>query len=289
VESPKFISWEAAVSWLREQPDRCDLIRDAYYDDPLVAAAERYSLSDEWVEIGRTLAARTGRALDLGAGRGIASYALARRGFQVIALEPDPSALVGAGAIRSLAEATGLPIEVRQERSEVLPFPDETFDVVFARALLHHTTDLSATCREVHRVLKRGGLFLAVREHVISKHADLKKFQDSHPLHNLYGGEHAFLLKEYLDALKQSGFSAVEKWGPLESAINYYPHSTASLRREVVRRAWNLPGLNFVLSFGPAFRLCLRLLSIVDSRPGRLYSFLCEKSSSAPAKANGAA
>ena len=42
------------------------------------------------------------QALDLGAGRGISSYALAREGWQVTALEPDPSMLIGAGAIRSL-------------------------------------------------------------------------------------------------------------------------------------------------------------------------------------------
>ena len=45
-----------------------------------------------------------GQALDVGAGRGIASYALAREGFTVTVLEPDDSHLVGAGAIRSLAE-----------------------------------------------------------------------------------------------------------------------------------------------------------------------------------------
>ncbi|MFM9726469.1 hypothetical protein ACKI1L_38745, partial [Streptomyces scabiei] len=71
-------SWEDAVCWLREQPDQQQLVLDAFYDDPLIGAAERYYASAEWQEVSRLLAAKRGTALDVGAGRGIASYALAR-------------------------------------------------------------------------------------------------------------------------------------------------------------------------------------------------------------------
>ena len=40
------------------------------------------------------------------------------------------------------------------------------FDVVFARAVLHHTRDLELACREMFRVLRPGGIFVAAREHV---------------------------------------------------------------------------------------------------------------------------
>src|SRR5690606_5072996 len=130
------------VRWLREQPDSQVLVRDSYYDDPLSAAADRYRASSEWQEVRRLIGAGAGRtALETGAGRGIASYALAREGFAVTALEPDPSDLVGSGAIRKLAAETGLAIEVVEVRSETLPFPDRSFDVVFARAVLHHVSD----------------------------------------------------------------------------------------------------------------------------------------------------
>ena len=75
------------------------------------------------------------------------------------ALEPDPSALVGAGAIRALAAEARLPIDVVEEFSERLPFANDTFDVVFARAVLHHTRDLDSACREMFRVLRPGGIF----------------------------------------------------------------------------------------------------------------------------------
>ena len=154
----KITTWENAVIWLRSQPDEQQLVMDAFYDDPLIAAAKRYFDSNEWQAVSKLLRGRTGRALDVGAGRGIASYALAREGFAVTALEPDPSAIVGAAAIRALAAEAELPIDVVEEFSERLPFAEGTFDVVFARAVLHHTRDLDLACSEMYRVLRPGGI-----------------------------------------------------------------------------------------------------------------------------------
>ena len=276
-----FISWEAAVQWLREQPAQAALVQAAYYDDPLLAASQRYARSEEWDEIRRWLSGRGGQVLDVGAGRGIASYALAREGFDVTALEPDSSDLVGAGAIRSLAREAGLPIRVVEEFSERLPFADNSFDVVFARAVLHHTSDLAAAAREFFRVLKPGGMLLALREHVISQKTDLSAFLEAHPLHRLYGGEHAYSLQEYTTALRSAGFKFRRPIGPLDSPVNYFPQTRMSLRSAIAERAGKIPGagalMRTLLASDAALSLVLRLSSLVDRRPGRLYSFLCDK------------
>jgi SAM-dependent methyltransferase len=258
------------------------LVLAAYYDDPLDAAAQRYWRSEEWQAIRALLPDARGRALDVGAGRGIASYALAQEGFAVTALEPDGSALVGAQAIRGLALASGLSIEVTQEFSERLPFSDAQFDVVFARAVLHHTTDLAAACREFFRVLKPGGRLVAVREHVISRPEDLPAFLDQHPLHKLYGGENAFMLKQYEAAIRIAGFRLESVISPFESAINYAPYTEVSLREAVAARASRrLPGVQWFLT--AVLRMPLiwwairRLLRFVDHRPGRLYSFIAQR------------
>ncbi len=277
-----FTSWENAVAWLRLQPDQAQLVIDCYYDDPLIGAAERYWHSEEWQAVRTALAGYSGSALDVGAGRGIASYALAREGFAVTALEPDPSALVGVGAIRALAAESYLSIQVVEEFSERLPFADGTFDLVFARAVLHHTRDLEAACREFFRVLKPGGLLLAVREHVISSPTDLPRFLEQHPLHRLYGGEHAFLLKQYVAALEQAGFAKLDVISPWRSPINFAPYNLASLKEELARRAGlRVPGVERVLlallGLPGLWPLTRWILERVDQRPGRLYSFVAVK------------
>ena len=272
-------TWEEAVSWLRNQPDKQQLVIDAYYDDPLIHSADRYWQSQEWIAIRSLLPSDKGCALDIGAGRGIASYALAKEGYRVTALEPNPSSLVGASAIRQLATESALPINVVDSFSESLPFENSTFDLVFARAVLHHTNDLNSACREFFRVLRPGGLLIAVREHVISRPNDLPEFLMQHPLHSLYGGENAFLLSDYQTALRVASFNLQRTIAPFDSPINFAPRSTAELRREISSKVSFGSGLFarliYLMLGNPVLWLFLRkILALVDHRPGRLYSFV---------------
>jgi 2-polyprenyl-3-methyl-5-hydroxy-6-metoxy-1,4-benzoquinol methylase len=282
VDTPSLNTWEHAVSWLRHQPEKQQLVLDAYYDDPLEGAAMRFWQSGEWATARALMDGRTGgTALDIGAGRGIASYALAKDGWQVTALEPDPSNLVGAGAIRLLAEQANLAIQVEQTISERLPFADGQFDLVYGRAVLHHIGDLSAACAEFARVLKPGGMFIAAREHVISSAGDLPAFLAAHPLHSLYGGENAHQLGFYEAAIRNGGLQLQNSFGPFESEMNYAPHSPDSLVGEIAARAGHVPSgpalVKAMLSMPLLGRIAIQMLQKFDNRPGRHYSFVAVK------------
>ena len=271
------------MEWLRRQPDQSQLVADCYYDDPLSEAAERYRCSEEWQAVRELLPGVPGKALDVGAGRGIASYALAREGFNVIALEPDTSNLVGSGAIRELAIQGRIPIKVVEELSERLPFEDDTFDLIFGRAVLHHIKDLQAASREFFRVLKPGGRLVAIREHVISRREDLPVFLEQHPLHRLYGGENAMLLRDYVAAINQAGFTGLRIFSPWNTAINFAPHSLNMLKRELACRAglgisWLERAGRILLDFPGVWTFARWALSKIDRRAGRLYSFAAVKS-----------
>jgi len=276
-------SWEQAVLWLRSQPEQVDIVRAGYYDDPLLAAAQRYERSDEWQAVRGLLPdARGCRALEVGAGRGIVSYAFARAGFTVTASEPDGSEIVGAPAIRRLVGEAHLAIDVIQAYSEQLPFQSKQFDLVFARAVLHHTRSLERACGEFFRVLKPGGRLIAIREHVISRPQDLAAFLEAHPLHHLYGGENAFLLREYVHAIRRAGFPRVGVVSPFANAINLAPSTPATILRELAER---VSGGNLVLrralvsafAIPGAWAVVRTLLRVVDNRPGRLYSFIATR------------
>jgi SAM-dependent methyltransferase len=264
------LSWEQAVLWLKSQPDRADLIEACFFDDPLERAAARFYGGSEWKAVRSLWKPQRGRALDIGAGRGISALALAKDGWTTTALEPDPSNVVGAGAIRALSAATRTPIEVVETWGESLPFECGAFDLVFLRQVLHHARDLDLLCREINRVLKPGGQMIATREHVLSRREDLARFLAAHPLHHLYGGENAFLLSEYRGAIESSGMKLDRMLNPFESDINLYPGDRAGLKDAFARKL-RLPSGRWV----PSFLLTLRGRQIDD--PGRLYSFVAHR------------
>ena len=273
-------TWEQAVRWFRSQPDSAQAVCQNYFDLPVRNAAERYARSEEFSEVLRILGVGNGKSvLDLGAGNGIASFAFAKHGWRVTAVEPDPSEEVGAGAIRSLIEETGLDVRLAQCHGEQLLFPDGSFDAVYARQVFHHAASLEGMARDAARVLRSGGKLLATREHVVDDEVQLAAFRAAHPLHRWYGGESAYSVSAYLDAFRSPGLRVVQVWGPLESILNFYP-GTEGERQRVLRDlgkgSWGKFG--GWLERIPCVRRVQRKRVINhDHTPGRLFSFLLEK------------
>ncbi len=98
--------------------------------------------------------------LEIGAGPGAATEELRRRVARVTSLEYDH------GLAISLAKRNyGAPGAVLQGDAAALPFSEKTFSAVIAVLVLHHLQSSEQQDRafaEVYRVLRPGGLFLAL-------------------------------------------------------------------------------------------------------------------------------
>ncbi len=96
------------------------------------------------------------RSLEIGAGTGYFTLNLLRAGVigDAVATDISPRMLE---TLSSSAERLGLEVRAIRCEADKLPFGDESFDLVFGHAVLHHLPDLGAAFAEFRRVLKPGG------------------------------------------------------------------------------------------------------------------------------------
>ena len=90
-------------------------------------------------------------AVDVGAGTGLLTRALARKVPRVVAVEPD-------GRMRAVLSARSPGIEALDGRGEAIPLPDASADGVFISSAWHWM-DPERAIAEVTRVLRDGGRF----------------------------------------------------------------------------------------------------------------------------------
>ena len=90
--------------------------------------------------------AHFGRGLEIGAGTGYFTLNMLRAGMIDSAVATD----VSLGMLAELEESAkrlGVAVETAQCEAAKLPFPDDSFDLVFGHAVLHHLPDLEAAFR----------------------------------------------------------------------------------------------------------------------------------------------
>jgi ubiquinone/menaquinone biosynthesis C-methylase UbiE len=99
-----------------------------------------------------------GDALEIGSGTGYFSLNLVQLGV----IERLTATDISAGMLKRLA-ATAAALGLEEvgtvaTEAETLPFEDESFDLVFGHAVLHHIPDLHRAFAEFRRVLRPGGV-----------------------------------------------------------------------------------------------------------------------------------
>ncbi|HEX5593043.1 MAG TPA: class I SAM-dependent methyltransferase [Solirubrobacterales bacterium] len=99
-----------------------------------------------------------GDALEIGSGTGYFSLNLVQLGVieRLTATDISPGMLE---RLAATADALGLEdVTTVETEAEVLPFEDESFDLVLGHAVLHHIPDLDKAFAEFRRVLRPGGM-----------------------------------------------------------------------------------------------------------------------------------
>jgi SAM-dependent methyltransferase len=138
-----------------------DKISEVPTTEPALPSVDLLALQAEWLYPARSRLLRRAaighrqRVLDLGAGYGAVTGELARRcGGSVVACDIEPAALSTIARAANIWPAAG---DARR-----LPFPDQCFDLVFCQCTLLWISPLSAVLAEVWRVLRPGGVFIAL-------------------------------------------------------------------------------------------------------------------------------
>jgi ubiquinone/menaquinone biosynthesis C-methylase UbiE len=253
---------------------------------------------------------RYSRALEIGAGTGYFTLNLLRAGVVESAVASD----ISQGMLDQLqlqSRKLGLDVETACCEAAELPFGDNSFDLVFGHAVLHHLPDLDAAFAEFRRVLRPGGALAFCGEP--SRHGDRLarvpkraamtvapvwrrlvrarrrvEFQDAHEAHE-HGLEHfvdvhAFTPGQLTTVARRAGFDDVRVSGE-ELVAGWFGWMNRTLESTADRD--DIPRLWFQYAYHGYLALKTLDTRVLESRlpPAIFYNLLM--SARAPAGARG--
>jgi SAM-dependent methyltransferase len=122
----------------------------------------RYELEPHIPEIVQFSRWRGADVLEVGCGIATDGVQFVRNGARYTGVDPSPTAL-------SLAQRRfaleGLKAALCDASATALPFPDESFDLVYSHGVIHHIPKPDEAVAEFHRVLRPGGVVLVMVYH----------------------------------------------------------------------------------------------------------------------------
>lgn len=176
------------------------------------------------------------RLLEVGCGMGTDLLQFARGGAKVTGVDLTPRSI----------EISRQHLAVYGERGdfaisdcETLPFPSDSFEVVYSNGVLHHTPDTAGAVREVHRVLCSGGLARVMLYHRGSVHY----WGQIILRHGLLGGEllrgdsPAEIMSRYVEVNESGGCPLVKVYSRREASKLFSMFRVVKIQVEQLTRS----------------------------------------------------
>jgi len=117
-------------------------------------ARARYELEPYIFDFANFQGARGLRVLEIGVGMGADYLEWLKAGAQPTGVDLSPASIEKA---RQRCQVAGYQPDLRVADAEQLPFPDNSFDVVYSYGVMHHSPNTPKCVQEALRVLKPGG------------------------------------------------------------------------------------------------------------------------------------
>jgi SAM-dependent methyltransferase len=143
------------------------------------------------------------RVLEAGAAKSWASQHLVPLGCEYVACDLVVDPVIGLGRGTFFEGRVGPYLRIQAD-AERLPFADESFDLAFCVATLHHALDLGAMVRELARVTRRGGIVAALNEGTRAPYRSGANPEQEHEK-ELGINEHVHTMWAYLWAFARAG------------------------------------------------------------------------------------
>lgn len=146
-----------------------------------------------------------GQLLDLGCGPGAALPCLDEMfsPAKLYAADIDHDVLQKSATVR--AAECRCPVELHHASAYELPWPDNSFDLIFCHQLLHHSADQAAVLHEMRRVLKPDGLLLVGESCKVFIRSWWVRLFFSHPM------EVQKTAAQYLQLVRNNGFQVCDE------------------------------------------------------------------------------
>jgi ubiquinone/menaquinone biosynthesis C-methylase UbiE len=171
--------------------------------------------------IARLLPLKGAKVLEIGCGSGVDAVYLAQHGARVVAADYSMSALKHA---RSTSETHQTTLPLVAADLFHLPYPDDTFDLVFSQGLMEHFHEPLPGLLEQVRVLHGGGLLCVdvpqtYSLYTVHKHRQMRQGKW------FAGWETSFSLPELESLIRAAGLEVASSYG-----YQYFPATLLGIR-----------------------------------------------------------